>query len=99
MIGYPRGLPVGIFVLIAAITVLSIFTIERSENERASAQLQSRTAAIASALERRANSSSAYLRAGAALLATVDSIPPARFRRFVSELRLDSDYRGAEGIG
>ena len=26
-------------------------------------------------------------------------VPVARFRRFVSELRLDADYRGAEGIG
>src|SRR5690606_24058682 len=47
----------------------------------------------------RANASSAYLRAGAALLASLDEVPPARFRRFVSELRLDADYRGAEGIG
>ena len=58
-----------------------------------------RATAIASALERRANASSAYLRAGAALLATLDDVPAARFRRFVSELRLDADYRGAEGIG
>ena len=85
--------------LIAAITVLSIFAIERSEDERSTAQLQSRATAIASALERRANASSAYLRAGAALLATLEDIPPTRFRRFVSELRLDADYRGAEGIG
>lgn len=96
---FPRALPVGIFLVIAAITVLSIFAIERSESERLSAQLTSRSTAIASALERRSNASSAYLRAGAALLASLDEIPPARFRRFVSELRLDADYRGAEGIG
>ncbi|GAA0269708.1 CHASE domain-containing protein [Alteraurantiacibacter aestuarii] len=92
-------MPVSIFVLISAITVLSIFSIERSEERQASAELSSRTIAIASALERRANASSAYLRAGAALLASLDSVPPASFRRFVSELRLDADYRGAEGIG
>ena len=99
LVRYPRALPAGIFALVAAITVLSLFAIERSEAQRASLQLQSRTAAIASALERRANASSAYLRAGAALLASVETIEPARFRRFVSELRLDADYRGAEGIG
>ena len=92
-------MPVAIFVLIAAITVLSVFAIERGEDARAAVQLHGRATAIASALERRANASSAYLRAGAALLATLDDVPPARFRRFVSELRLDADYRGAEGIG
>lgn len=96
---FPRGLPLGIFVLIAAITVLSIFAIERGETQRESAQLNARAVAIASALERRANASSAYLRAGAALLSTMDEVPADDFRRFVSELRLDADYRGAEGIG
>ncbi|MCL6250817.1 CHASE domain-containing protein [Altererythrobacter sp. KTW20L] len=96
---YPRGLPVGIFLLVAAITVLSIFAIERSETQRAQTQLSSRTTAIASALERRANASSAYLRAGAALLASLDEVQPEEFRRFVSELKLDADYRGAEGVG
>jgi two-component sensor histidine kinase len=99
LVRYPRAMPVAIFVLIAAITVLSVFAIERGEDARAAVQLRSRATAIASALERRANASSAYLRAGAALLATLDDVPAARFRRFVSELRLDADYRGAEGIG
>ncbi len=99
LVRYPRTLPLAIFLLIAAVTVLSIFAIEQSEAQRAKAQLQSRTTAIASALERRANASSAYLRAGAALLASLDEVPPSRFRRFVSELRLDADFRGAEGIG
>lgn len=99
LISYPRAMPLAIFALIAAITILSIFAIERGENQRASAQLNARTTAIASALERRANASSAYLRAGAALLSTMDEVPADDFRRFVSELRLDTDYRGAEGIG
>ena len=92
-------MPVGIFVVLLAITVLSIFAIERGEAQRERAELESRTLAVASALERRANSSSAYLRAGAALLASLDTVEPDRFRRFVSELRLDADYRGTEGIG
>ena len=99
LIRFPRALPLGIFLLIFAVTVLSVFAIERGEQQRESAQLNSRATAIASALERRANASSAYLRAGAALLSTMDEVPAAEFRRFVSELRLDADYRGAEGIG
>jgi two-component sensor histidine kinase/CHASE1-domain containing sensor protein len=99
LVRFPRGMPVAIFLLIAAITVLSVFAIERGEDARAAGQLRSKAGAIASALERRANASNAYLRAGAALLATLDDVPAARFRRFVSELRLDADLRGAEGIG
>jgi len=96
---FPRAMPAAIFVLIAAITLLSVFAIERGEDSRHAAQLRARATSVASALERRANASSAYLRAGAALLATLNDVPIAQFRRFVSELRLDADYRGAEGIG
>lgn len=99
LVHYPRTVPVAIFVLVAAITILSVFALERGEDDRAAAQLRARATAVASALERRANASSAYLRAGAALLATLDEVPPALFRRFVSELRLDAESRGAEGIG
>jgi two-component sensor histidine kinase/CHASE1-domain containing sensor protein len=96
---YPRAMPGVIFAIIASITVLAVFAIERSDASEHAAQLRSKTTAIAAALERRANASSAYLRAGAALLATVDEVEPGRFRRFVSELRLDADNRGSEGIG
>ncbi|WP_271079543.1 CHASE domain-containing protein [Aurantiacibacter sp. MUD61] len=99
LLGYPRALPLAIFGLIAAITILSVFAIERGEAESDAAQLNARATAISSALERRANASSAYLRAGAALLSTMDEVPADEFSRFVSELRLDAGYRGAEGIG
>jgi two-component sensor histidine kinase/CHASE1-domain containing sensor protein len=91
--------PVAIFLLVAAIIALFVYAIERGEKQRAEAQLHSEADSVASALERRANASGAYLRAGAALIATLDEVPPPLFRRFVSELRLDADYRGAEGIG
>jgi two-component sensor histidine kinase len=96
---YPRALPLAIFALIAGITILSIFSIERGEDQRAQAQLRSRGLAVASAIERRADSSSAYLRAGAALLSILPDMPFAQFDTFGSELRLDADYRGAQGIG
>ncbi len=99
LVSYPRATPLAIFLLIAAITALSVFAIERGDHRRDDARLNETAKAIASAIERRGNTSSAYLRAGAALFGTVKSVPPAMFRRFVSELRLDSDYRGAEGIG
>lgn len=100
LVSKPRATPLGIFLLVIAVTLLSIFAIERSEGERNDALQSSRSGAIASALERRANASSAYLRAGAALIASQGGdVAPDEFRRFVSELRLDADSRGAEGIG
>ncbi|MXO74957.1 histidine kinase [Altererythrobacter aerius] len=99
LVTYPRAAPLAIFLLIAAVTALSVFAIERGERRREEARLVETAKSIASAIERRGNTSAAYLRAGAALFGTVDAVPEALFRRFVSELRLDSDYRGAEGIG
>ena len=99
LVRHPRGMPLAIFLLVTAITLLSVFAIERGQDQRDRAELSGRAVEIAAALERRANASSAYLRAGAALLAALDDVPPDRFRRFVGELRLDSDYRGAEGVG
>jgi two-component sensor histidine kinase/CHASE1-domain containing sensor protein len=100
LVSNPRVTPLGIFLLVIAVTLLSIFAIERSEGERNQALQSSRSAALASALERRANASAAYLRAGAALIASQGGeVDASEFRRFVSELRLDEDSRGAEGIG
>ena len=99
LISYPRALPLGIFLLIAAITVLSVTTIEKGQAERSAAQLDIGATVIATALERRANASGAYLRAGAALVSTMDEVPAADFRRFVSELRLDANNRVGDGFG
>jgi two-component sensor histidine kinase len=99
LVRYPRAAPVAIFVLLTAITMLSVFAIERVEDQRAAAQLRERAVSIGSALERRASANSSYLRAGAALLGTMEVISAERYRQFVSDLRLESDYRGAEGIG
>ena len=96
---YPRAAPVVIFLLVMAITVTSVFGIERGETKRDEAEINRLTMAMASAIERRAFSSTSYLRAGAALLSTQDEVTGTLFRRFVEELRLDSNFRGAEGIG
>lgn len=99
LIDYPRAIPVGIFMAIAAITALSVFSIENGENRREKGLLREVSQSVASSLDRRGNTSSSYLQAGAALFTTVDDVGPELFRRFVAELRLDSDYRGADGIG
>ncbi|MFL0355625.1 CHASE domain-containing protein [Erythrobacter sp. GH1-10] len=99
LIDYPRAIPLGIFAAIAAITVLSVYSIESNVRAREDAQMREYAQSIASALEQRGNSFSSYLRAGAALFSSVDEVSPGLFRQFVSELRLDVEYRGAEGIG
>jgi two-component sensor histidine kinase/CHASE1-domain containing sensor protein len=98
-VDFPRAVPLVIFLLVAAVTVLSVFSIERGERVRASAELQRQAQLMVSAVERRAYSNSSFLRAGAALFGAQDEITADLFRQFVSELRLDADYRGAEGIG
>ena len=99
LVEYPRAIPVLIFLMVMAMTVTSIFAIERGELERDAAEINRRAQAMTSAIERRAFTGSSYLRAGAALLSTQEEISPDLFRRFVTELRMDADYRGAEGIG
>ncbi|MBV7258135.1 CHASE domain-containing protein [Erythrobacter crassostreae] len=99
MLNYPRAIPLAIFAAIAAITALSVYSIERSERARDAAQMREQAQSIASELERRGNSFSSYLRAGAALFSSVDEVSPSVFRQFVSELRLNLEYKGAEGIG
>lgn len=96
---HPRAIPVAIFLLVLAITVLSVFAIERGEAQRDQAQMSRTALAMASALERRASINASYLRAGAALFSMESNVDADLFKRFVSELRLDTDYRGAQGIG
>lgn len=99
LLAYPRAIPLAIFLAIATITALSVYSIESNERAREKAQLNEYAQAIGSALERRATSFSSYLRAGAALFSSLDEVQPRVFRQFVAELRLDVEYRGNEGIG
>jgi two-component sensor histidine kinase len=99
LVTYPRAIPAAIFLLVIAITGLSVFAIERGEEQREQVMMNRTAVAMASALERRASVNASYLRAGAALFSTVGRVDMATFGRFVAELRLDADYRGAEGYG
>ena len=99
LIHYPRAVPVIIFLLITAITALSVFAIERGERRREQATLGETAQVIASSLDRRVNTSGSYLIAGASLITSLDRVPADLFRRFATELRLDADYRGSIGIG
>ena len=99
LVSYRRLVPISLFVAITAVTALSVFAIESNARAREEAQVRQQALAIASALERRANNFASYLRAGAALLSTAQGVDIQTFRQFVSELRLDLEHRGSEGIG
>ncbi|MCA0902988.1 CHASE domain-containing protein [Qipengyuania aquimaris] len=99
LVDYPRAVPLAIFALVAAVTALSVFAIESGQRIREEADLNRKAQAMAFAIERRAYSNSAFLRAAGALFGSQEQVNAETFRQFVAELRLDSDYRGAEGIG
>ncbi|MGB7409481.1 MAG: CHASE domain-containing protein [Pontixanthobacter sp.] len=96
---FPRALPIAIFFLVAAVTAISVYSIETSDRTREEAQLSERAQIVGAALERRSAVMSSYLRAGAALFSTVDEVPPELFDRFVSNLRADTAGGSSDGIG
>lgn len=96
---FPRGVPVGIFALTMAVTVLSVFAIERAEYQRKSAQIDRVAQEVASGIERQSNVNIAYLRSSAALFATQQLVEAPLFRTFVRQLHLDGRFVGSDGIG
>lgn len=96
---FPRGVPVGIFTLTMAVTVLSVFAIERAEDQRRGAQIAQIAQEVASGIERRSNANAAYLRSSAALFATQQIVEAPLFRTFIRQLHLDGSYVGSDGIG
>ena len=96
---FPRALPVGIFLLTSAVTLVSVGAIESTESKRRATQLSQTAKVLASALERRADAHDAYLRSGAAAFSMQPAVSSASFQAYISQLRLDGDYRGAIGIG
>lgn len=96
---FPRAVPLTIFVAVALITGSSVLAIEAGERQRERAVMREVAQSVASALDRRGNTTVAYLRAGAALFATTDGADLPLFRRFASELQFEGESLGAEGLG
>lgn len=99
LVQYPRAIPLAIFLAIAAITALSVFAIESNARARERAQMREYAQGLAAALDRSGSAFASYLRAGAALFASLGDVSPETFDNFVRVLKLNSDYSGAEGIG
>lgn len=96
---YPRAIPLAIFLALAAITALSVFSIESSARARERAQMREYAQGIAASLDRSGAGFASYLRAGAALFASLEDVSPETFDNFVRVLKLNTEYSGAEGIG
>lgn len=96
---FPRAVPLAIFLAVALITGLSVVAIEAGEAQRERAVMREVAQSVASALDRRGNTTVAYLRAGAALFAATEGADLATFRRFADELQFAGESLGAEGIG
>ena len=96
---FPRGVPISIFGLTMAVTLLSVFAIENAEDRRQAALTAQTAQAVASGLERRSNANAAYLRSSAALFATQQMVEAPLFRTFIRQLHLDGRYVGSDGIG
>lgn len=96
---YPRAVPLAIFFALVAITALSVFAIESNARARERAVMAEYAQGVAAALDRSGSAFSSYLRAGAALFASLDEVRPDTFDNFVRALKLNTEYSGAEGIG
>lgn len=96
---YPRAIPLVIFLALAAITALSVFAIESNARARERAVMREYAQGVSAALDRSGSGFTSYLRAGAALFASVEEVSPDTFDSFVRALKLNTEYSGAEGIG
>lgn len=98
-VSYPRAAPIGMFLVILAITLMAVYAIERSEDERITAQTTQTADTLGSRLESQSLTAVAYLRAGAAFVASEEDLDAPTFEGFFTEMREDARYRGVIGIG
>lgn len=89
-------MPVAVFVLTLAVTILAVFAIERADRQRRQAQINEIASAVAFGLERRINAHGAYLRSGAVLFSKMPVTREA-FVDFARASGSDETTAGSEG--
>jgi two-component sensor histidine kinase len=89
-------MPIAVFLLTLAVTVLAVFAIEQAERDRRQAQISETASVVAYGLERRVNSHAAYLRSGAAIFSAVPVTREAFFE-FARASGNDDSMSGSEG--
>ncbi|WP_241126715.1 CHASE domain-containing protein [Novosphingobium terrae] len=92
-------MPIGTFALAMVMTALSVWAIERVEDQRREGQARAAASVVATALDRRAHSYVSYLRAGSLMLGTRKDPTREDFESIAGGLLDDADYHGALGIG
>lgn len=96
---HPRGLPLLLFVVAVAATLLGVLVIERAHSSTRKLALESHAAEIASALERRASENVAFLNATAAVFSSRNEVSPQAFADFADQLNSGRSTKGALGMG
>lgn len=95
---YPRIVPVGIFLMVSAITGLSVYAIEQVETQRTEGQHRQMALSTTAALERLASANTVYLRAGAVLLSMQPRVTRDTFREYAEQLDRDGTLRGGGAL-
>lgn len=96
---YPRGLPVGLFVLMAALTMAMVAMLESNDRDQRALMLERNATEVSSALQQREAEHLAYLRAAAALFSRQASVDAAMVEAFHRDLGESLAERGALGLG
>ena len=95
---YPRAVPIAIFLAVLTIGALSALGIERIGADRARSQVRAAAEDVAAALERRAVTHVAYLRAGAMLVSASAALTPEGFHQLAAGMADDDENRAIAGI-
>jgi len=96
---FPRAVPVGIFLMVSAITALSVYAIEQVEIQRSDAQDRQMAMTVRTAVERLAGAHVAYLKASAALLSSEGEVTRGAFRELADQVAKDDTLRGGGTLG
>jgi two-component sensor histidine kinase len=95
---YPRAVPIAIFLAVLTIAALSAIGIERVDAERTRSQVHAAAEDVAAAIERRAVTHVAYLRAGAMLVSAGGRLTPEAFQEMAAGMADDDENRAIAGI-
>ena len=98
-IANPRAIQVGLFLAVAAVTALGVYAVERNARELEQAQINKVAQTIASNLDLRGKGISSYLKASGLLLSGERRDGAKVIEEFAADLNLDTNYRGAIGMG
>ena len=96
---YPRGLPVALFVLMAAVTLMTVAMLETIESDQHRLMLDRNATEVSFALQQREAEQIAYLRAAAALLSRNPVIDEPVLAAFHRDLSANLMQGGSLGLG